>query len=268
MTHEEILELVTAEALGESLRPVDSELVAVHLAECEPCRQESGAIRDLWHDLGGLETEVPTTAMRARFEGMVAGYRETRGSGGESSGEGRVVAGPSSRRLVVQVGLNLAALLAGLLIGIGFRAAPPPDRELAQLQEEVRSLNELVALSLLREGSATDRIRGAHYSSRVGEPDADVVRALVSTATADPDINVRLAAVEALAPLAARPSVRQRLIDSLRAQDSPLVQISLVELLLGSGGDRAASAVNELLADPSLHPEVRRFIAENIGESV
>jgi HEAT repeat protein len=96
-------------------------------------------------------------------------------------------------------------------------------------------MNRLVTISLLEHQSVTERLRGASYS-RLTPPDERVLAALLGTAAQDPNINVRLAAVEALTPYANRPSVRSGLLDSLSSQRSPLVQLAVLEAVVGDDG--------------------------------
>jgi hypothetical protein len=95
-----------------------------------------------------------------------------------------------------------------------------------------------------------------------------VVAALVSAATTDPSVNVRLAAIEALAPRAAEPPVFDRLVRALPEQDSPLVQVALVDLLLESDGEAARQAAGRLAADDKTDPAVRRHVRERLGSLI
>lgn len=49
----------------------------------------------------------------------------------------------------------------------------------------------------------------------------------------DPNTNVRLAALDALGQFAHEPSIRKMLVRSLSSQDDPMVQIALIQLLVG-----------------------------------
>jgi HEAT repeat protein len=99
-------------------------------------------------------------------------------------------------------------------------------------------------------------------------PDRQVVAALVSAATSDPNVNVRLAAIEALAPRAGQPPIFSRLVRSLPEQDSPLVQVALVDLLLESDGQAARDAALRLASDANTDPQVRRHVRERLGNLI
>ena len=164
----------------------------------------------------------------------------------------------------VLVALLAGALAAGWWLGGGGRSADDLDA----LRTEVRSLHEMVALSLLEQPTATDRLRGVSFGARLEHPDRPVVAALVDTVARDPNVNVRLAAIDALAPVASEPSVRDALIRALPGQDAPTVQIALADLLLDNDGSAARAAVTSLLDEPNLRPEVRSHLQHRLGRNI
>jgi len=259
--------------------------VAEHLAGCATCRREAEELTHLWSGLADLETAAPGAELRPRFDAMLHAFRagmegasseDAAASAGESPAAARArrrprwlaallpgSGGPAPAWRLVPVA---AALLVG--VGLGTLAGARRGSDVAALRSEVRSLNEMVALSLLDQPSAVDRLRGVSYGGRLRSPDRPVVSALVHTATADPNVNVRLAALEALAPVASEPPVEAALIHALPHQDSPMVQIALVDLLLDHDGARARRAVEALAADPAVLPEVRQHARSRLGTSV
>ena len=83
-----------------------------------------------------------------------------------------------------------------------------------------------------------------------------MVTALLSTLNNDPNVNVRLATLEALAPLADDPAVRLGLVHSLTRQDSPLVQSALADVMVQLQERRSVKPLRELLRQANLD-EVR-----------
>ncbi len=277
-----------------------------HLERCPRCREEAGQTRALWQRLGVLEEPeggVPSTELRARFYSMLAGAKAEldgtdaadrsahpagRGAdrvaapgAADRSRPGRLLAWP--RRLVgsevtrlgqlAAAASVLVAILAGAVtVGWWLGRGGGSGGDLESLRAEVRSLHEMVALSLLEQPMATDRLRGVSFGARLDHPDRPVVAALVDAVVRDPNVNVRLAAIDALAPVATDPMVREALIRALPHQDAPTVQIALADLLLDHGGDAqgddARRAVTSLLDDPTLRPEVRSYLGQRLGRSI
>ena len=119
-------------------------------------------------------------------------------------------------------------------------------------------MRQLVALSLLQQQSASDRLRGVNFAYRVEQSDPQVLSALLTTVNHDPNTNVRLAAVDALRNFTDNPIGRKGLVQALAKQESPLVQIAIVDQIVELHEKSAAPAVQFLLASENLNPEVKQ----------
>ena len=94
-----------------------------------------------------------------------------------------------------------------------------------------------------------------------------MVAALFTRLLEDPNVNVRLAALEALRPTANRADHRGRLVEAVSRQDSPLVALSLIDLLIESGTPAARHDLEQLLANDQLDPVVRGYLRDRLGRS-
>ena len=269
--------------------------VQAHLTECAECRRAAAEMEEVWQRLGSLAASAPTPVLRRDFDAVLASYREgmtgARGDGAAPAAAARQptasasesTAAPSSsrattdaaralafrrqrtlRRRVYQLGYGLAALLAGILVGIAIR----PDthrREVAEMRGELRALRQEVTLSMLQQASASARLEGVSMGAQVARQDPEVLRALLQTLATDPSPNVRLAAVDALAARAGEPSVQQRLGEVLRKEASPLVQIALADALLSADGDQARRIVAPLATRAGVRQEVRQYVRQRLG---
>jgi len=276
MSCEDMLAEITAHTLeregtGPSELPAE---LREHLAGCPACREEAEALGELWGRLALLEAAPPEVELRERFDAVLAAYQA--GLAASSAAEPQAARTPWWRRLLApspgRPGLQLAYGLLTLVLGAGLGALVAgrgvTGGEMRELRGEVQALNEKVTLSLLDDSSATERLQGVSYGARMDRPDRRVIEALVSAATSDPNVNVRLAAIEALAPRAAQPPVFGPLVHSLPDQGSPLVQVALVDLLLESDGSAARDAALRLVADDKTDPEVRRHVRERLGNQI
>jgi HEAT repeat protein len=163
---------------------------------------------------------------------------------------------------VRQVAIALAVFAVGMYMGrvtIGGHApAEASNQEVKRLDTEVQSLRQTVALSLLDRQSATSRLEGISWSSRVERPDGDLVSALLAVLDHDPNINVRLSALDALGKFAGDPSVRKALVNAIPLQDSPLVQIALIDALVHMRDNSAAKELRKLSSDAEVNSAVRQ----------
>jgi hypothetical protein len=82
----------------------------------------------------------------------------------------------------------------------------------------------------------------------------------------DPNINVRLAAADALYLFYNSPKVREGIIQSLTRQDSPILQVALVDLLVSVQERQALDSFKKLVAANQLDPKVRQKLEQGIKE--
>jgi hypothetical protein len=249
----------TMERLMERLRgrldeEADREL-SEHLAACPACRIEAEETVHLWGRLGSLEAseDVPSARMRARLWAALSAYEERRDALGGRLGAAIERLWP--REPAWQLGLTAAALAVGVLVG----SRLVPTGEIRALRGEMRSMQQTISVSLLQHQSASERLRGVELSTRVG-PDERVISALLDTVRHDTNVNVRLAAIDALTPVVARPPVSRELLAMLRGQDSTLVRAGVAEALLRARVAGAEQAVNDFLAKDDVEGPARDYL--------
>ncbi len=103
-------------------------------------------------------------------------------------------------------------------------------------------------------GSTPARLAAVGGAYAVEGVASEAIDALVEIARTDPSVGVRVAAIDALAWLADRSAARAAL-GTLPSQDSPLVQMALLENMVGAAQEPAP--VERLLERLDLRPEVR-----------
>ena len=119
-------------------------------------------------------------------------------------------------------------------------------------------MRQMIALSLMQQQNASDRLKGVNWAYRVEQPDTEVLAALLYTVNHDPNINVRLAAVDALRAFTNSPVATRGLTQAIAKQDSPMVQIALIDQLTDMRDRNAMPALRELIGNVSVNPEVRQ----------
>lgn len=279
-----------------------------HLATCAECRAEADALTATWEALGALAEEdarsesataLPSPALRGRFDAMLRDWRSTQGDVvimpprdardrrdvrevreirdlrevGEVR-EVRIVKRSAWTRVVrpaLQIAAGLVLLAGGFAAGRAWPSAPART-ELADLREELRDMRQMMTLTLLQQQSASERLRGVSWSAQVDRPAAPVLDALLDTLANDPNVNVRLASIEALTTFAQDARVRRGLVDALAParQDSPLVQLALIDALVQMKEQRSLAALKTLAADEHVNESVRRrasWGADALGRS-
>jgi hypothetical protein len=219
-----------------------------HLDSCERCRAEAHELRDLWGTLGTLPEEDPSLDLRVRFYDSLRAWRQREGE--------RRKALWWLRHPAFQAAGAAAILIVGIATGYFVRGRD--TSEVSQLRGEVYNMRQLVALSLLQQQNASDRLRGVNYAYRVEQSDPQVLSALLTTLDHDSNVNVRLAAVDAVRNFTDSPIGRKGLVQALGKQESPLVQIAILDQIVELREKSAVSAIQFLLSSPDLNPDVRQ----------
>ena len=254
-----LAELIPDYLVGAADPGVRSEIDA-HLSACAWCREEVEGLTATWSKLGKLADELPSPVLRERFSAMLEGYREGSASKPASRRFGfeRLVQLWSPGALALQFGAALLCLAAGLAAGHYLTLANGRNADLAEMRSEIHSMKRLVALSLLDQQSASERLRGIAYSYQLAQPDQKVIAALLDRLDFDPNINVRLASIDALSKFSDQPAVRRGLLESLARQESPLVQIALIDLMVQTRQRESADTLRRMTRDQTLNQAVRQ----------
>lgn len=264
---------MNCEAIGELLPDylqgrLNSELtgeVEKHLAGCPACGEEAA----LWKKLALLPEEQPGPEVQSRFKAMLESYQEGRWEKSSLSQEKSKQSTPmlwglGNWRQMPFAGVAWACvfLVCGFLIGRNVERGPSSEdkQHIARMQDEMSAMRQMVALSMLQQQSASQRLEGVSWSTRLQQPDPQVLNALLHTLRFDSSVDVRLASLDALSRYAGRPEVRRELIDALKSKQSPLVQIALIDLLVDLHDRNAVPQLKQFQQDPKVDATVRKRV--------
>jgi hypothetical protein len=250
MKFEEIQALIPQYLAGQ-VTAAEKETLEEELSKNANLRLELEELRSVWQGLGLIDQEQPSAAMRARFY-----QRLNAAAKGQSEPSGRSWRG--WKISIPQLAGALAFFALGLFLGRGNPTGAPSGPEIVQLRGQVEGLRQTVALSLLDHDSATSRLEGISWSSQVQRPDNELLTALLTTLNHDQNINVRLASLDALEKLAHDASVRKALEQSIPLQQSPLLQIALIDALVHIRDNGAAGELRKLTSDEEVNASVRQ----------
>jgi len=232
-----------------------------HFGSCADCCREAERLEAIWMKLGSIPAQSADTAgMRAKFNVMIEAYEQglEHASSGLWESINSWVARWWPQQPLLQFGLALVLLAAGVFLGQSRPAIAPPNPEIDQLRLELHSMRQMVALSLLQQQSASERLKGVSWSNQLDEPGAEVLSALLDTLMHDPNVNVRLASIDALKKFGETQSVRRGVLRALEEQKSPLVQIALIDLVVEMQAKESVDTLRKLTRNTALHEAVRK----------
>lgn len=253
---------------GEITRERQS-VVQSHLSLCSTCREELENLNQIWTKLGVLPEEEPGEQMRDHFYTMLESYKEALNDSRERAREGwlsRFFQGLRIGQPALQLTSIVAVLFIGLLAGIFITSNNQNRQSVQNLSREVENMRQIVAVSLLAKSSPSDRLQGIYWSSKIRRPDQKMMQVLFNTLNNDPNVNVRLSVVDTLYSFKQNSRVRQNLIRALPQQDSPLVQVALIDLLAETQDKKAIQPLRQIIKNPDTEPEVKSRARESIKQ--
>jgi hypothetical protein len=220
-------------------------------------RTEKDALKQLENDIRLARQAEPGPELEKKLTDMLAEVkRET---------AGKPYAAPG--RIVRMAWVGAAAAVLLLLAGNTWWLMTNSRRqqaEIAGLSRRMDDLRGIAALSLLKSPLAAERITGASYADGLKNADLEVAAALLATLNNDPNVNVRLSALNTLTGMARLPEVRAGLVLSISRQDSPVLQLAIADAMLALQERTAVPALRGLLKQPGLDPGVRQKLTTTI----
>ena len=161
-----------------------------------------------------------------------------------------------------QLAYTVVILAVGFFIGNNVISGQKVEDAIAETQE-VRS--QLV-LTLLDQPSASKRLQAVNEVTKLNEVTETIIKALFTTLNNDPNVNVRLSAMEALKNYITIPQVREGLIASIVNQKSPIVQIELANLMVDLQEKKAVQSFQKLINEEDVNTSAKQKMEESIRE--
>ena len=224
-----------------------------------PFDSEDHSEQALWNALEELPREEPMPGLRRNF------YRQLEQASAETP----------AARLRQWLGFSgnggwvtaAVCVSVGVTIGQLWNAPAVPDAgRLETLENNVALLNRELILDRLQDSSASQRLRGVIDAAYLAGDDAEITRALMIRASEDRVDSVRTAAIDALGPSLNESAVGDELMRLLESAESPLVQLSLVDVVLRNGDNAQLTQLKALADNDRLHPDVVRHVSNSLGD--
>lgn len=227
-----------------------------HIETCDSCQEELIQTGKLLNLVSATEDEEPAPGIKDNFYSML-----------NKEAHKIKVTRPDKRtaflnRHKIITRLKYAASII-ILISLGFIAGSQTQKttntknEISLLREEISQLQQHANLVALNQPSASERLKVINTVNREPAINNELLYSLVNTLNNDDNVNVRMAAAYALAKYPENEFVRTSLIQSLDNQTEPIIQISLIGILVDIQDKRAKPAIENMLKKENILPEVK-----------
>lgn len=262
---------------GGTLPDPEAAAVRDHLKTCLSCQRAWADLQQTLLTLDRLPAPTPSPRLRANVYAMIEeAQRELDAPSPFALARSRLdafFAALLPNRPAMQFAFTVAVLVAGIIAGARLLAPAPvvtqPDpatqRELAALREKVESMDQLVTTSL-RQQSAATRLQGILAAADQGSADERALASLLNSLAFDPNVNVRLGALEALYAHASQDRVREAIVTALPRERSPLVQVAMIDFIVASGDPDSGAALAALARDEQVDAVVRQAAERGLAQ--
>ncbi len=217
--------------------------------EYPSCEKEIRAVYDLWNDLEEVKAPEPSPAMHAGFYGMLSDY-ENRAA---SKSGWRIRQWPgwlNFDNLFLRAALASVIFVLGVFAGTRWLQPASGPQTIVVVPEKTYD-------DLIDQNSTAERLQVIHQAKQATNPDERIIKALNEALLKDPNINVRLSAIEAMLHFADNPKVRENLILAIPHQTSPLVQVTLADAMIMLEEKRSIEEIQKLLDSDEVEVEVK-----------
>ncbi len=237
-----------------------TELVRLHIESCKICQEEVDGLVILFDEMNKVEDEQPDHSLQQNFAAMLEAEKQ-KGSGRPMKRTGRKIWLQSP---LSQAAAGVAILIAGMMLGLLFRTNSNSNQEVAALKSEVNNIKDMLILTKLNQPLASERIIAASYLEEMTAPDHQVLEALITTMNTDDNSNVRMAALNALAKFRNEQLVKDALVETLSVQTDPIIQISLINILVEMHDTRAVDEMHKIIENNSTNESVKKLAEKGI----
>ncbi len=244
--------------LDKNLDKIQTKLVQEHIDKCSFCQAELEQLSVIMEEMNKIEDQQPSSNLKEGFMQMI---EKAKGK------EKRIIKYKDYIKfnsLFFRIAASVLLLITGILIGWNFTSKPDNKAELLSLQNEVNEVKQLLIFSKLEQESASQRIQAVNYAKDISTPDYSVIMALINTMNTDNNINVRMAAIQALSKYTEEKIVVDALVSSMSIQTDPLLQITLINILVGLKEQRAVESMQRLLDNKDTHETVKKLAEKGL----
>lgn len=214
----------------------------------------------LYQNSENLLTPAPTAQLRSNFYTMLGSWEQNQ----RTAPWQRFLQSINTSIRISQLITSAILLLIGIMLGFWLSPAQRYESQIGQLSSEVQQMREVMVLTLLEQPSAMQRLKAVSISTDLVSVDDKIHHALLRTLNEDFQVNVRLAALEALLPYAQDSLVRQGLVQSIAQQDDPLIQIALAQAMVELQEKQAVKELEDLLDQENLNQDAKQTIERSL----
>jgi hypothetical protein len=233
----------------------------LHFNNCASCSRELSEYKEIFSSISSQQPVQPRATLKENFETMLQSEINILATTRIIDPVAEKVAPVLPiRSILLKIAACILLIAGGVVIGsVVTRGKDENDTsaQMAGLRTEVKEMKEAMMLNLLNDESASERIKAVTYVEQMNNPGEEIIQALINTLNLDQSVNVRLAALNTVSRFSSSQTVRDSLVNSLRQQKEPIVQIVLINILTNKKEVKAIGPIKEIISDKTTLPPVK-----------
>jgi hypothetical protein len=232
-----------------------------HLLTCKTCRIEHKQTRQLLDDMHIIENEKPNESIKLDFYSMLEKEKEKLESktNNFSSNQNRF-----NWTYIKYAATIIIVLGIGFVLGQNFQLKTQNNYEIATLRSELSSMQQNTSMTYLSQPTASQRLNAINIINEQTESDERTINTLINTFKSDDNINVRIAAANALVKYSKDEEIRDVFLEVLNKEEDPALQITLINLLTQMQDARAQKIFQKILNNQNTMPVVKEQAQEGL----
>lgn len=239
--------------IEENLTKEESLEIKKHINACTTCQKEVNEMQLIFGVINKDLEETPSENLKLNFEALL----------NEEKKQAKIIPLQSKTnwKSHIRIAASILIVVSAFLIGKYQSSSGISQLSLAE-QQKIKQENQVLAL--LENQSASQRILAVSNAEKFSENDTKIIDALINKLFNDENVNVRLAAAEALSKFSTLEKVKAALIKSLETEKTPSMQIELIQILGNIQEKRALEPMRELLENEETPNYVKQELQYNI----
>jgi len=225
-----------------------------HIKECSACEIEYAQTKEVFLSIENIPLKQPAPQLKASFEEILSKEKAALGVEKQSTKTFNL----TNYKALWQVAAAVLLLVSGYLAGYNSNNDSSSNKQVAIMKNDIAEMKQQMrAINLLKDESASQRIKAVNYTKEIQKPSSKTITALINTLETDQNSNVRLAAVYSLSRFKTNKLVKEAFINTLNKQEDPMIQIVIINLLVEMEEVKAVDEMKKLLNNKDLHEEVK-----------
>ncbi len=224
--------------------PKDKKDFFNHLIECKVCAKEFEKLKELNTQLLQVKLIETDTALKNEFSANLERDKAKQ---------------KNSVRSLFHLSYKVAAGVSLFILGSLFGYYFTINNKVTKLEEEVVELKHSYTTTILKEQTISAKIKAIGYFNGENIIDNDFLKILQDLLNNDDNVNVRLAAANALFKYSNQQEVKAILIESLVDQTEPMVQIELINFLVHNNEKQAIELLQTIISNNEANRIVKQY---------